>query len=59
MKASFYRQRGQSATEYAIVCSALAFILGVGMVDETSVLKILIAGFSDAYEKFSFSISLP
>lgn len=52
-------QRGQSSMEYVVVCAALAAALGVGMVDDTSVLKVLLNGFRTAYDKISFSLSLP
>lgn len=52
-------QRGQSSMEYAVVCAALALTLGVGMIDDTSVLHELIAAFKLAYQKISFAISLP
>ena len=52
-------QFGQSSVEYAIVCAAFAFALGVGLVDESSVLWQLISAFKLAYQKFSFALSLP
>lgn len=53
------RQRGQSSMEYAVVCAALAFALGIGMIDDNSVLNELLQAFRTAYEKFSYAISLP
>ena len=52
-------QRGQVAAEYAIASAALALILGVGMVDDNSVLWELIRGFQTAYQRFSYALSLP
>lgn len=52
-------QCGQSSVEYCVVCAALAFALGVGMVDDTSVLHELLQALRSAYQKFSFAISLP
>jgi hypothetical protein len=52
-------QRGQSSMEYVIVCAALALVLGIGMVDDTSVLRQLIDAFKVAYQKFSHALSLP
>lgn len=52
-------QRGQSSMEYVVVCAALAFALGIGMVDEHSVLYELVNAFKTAYQKFSYAISLP
>lgn len=52
-------QRGQSSMEYAVVCAALAFALGVGMVDDNSVLRELIEALKTAYQKISYAISLP
>jgi hypothetical protein len=52
-------QRGQSAMEYLIVCAALALALGIGMADETSVLRQLLEGFRTGYQRFSYSLSLP
>lgn len=52
-------QRGQSAVEYTVVCAALAFALGVGMVDDQSVLRMLLEAFRTAYEKFGYALSLP
>ncbi|SDX79968.1 hypothetical protein SAMN04515617_1078 [Collimonas sp. OK242] len=53
------RQAGQASLEYAIVCAALAFALGVGMIDSNSVLWQLIDAFKVAYHKYSYSLSLP
>ncbi|MFC5475466.1 hypothetical protein [Paraherbaspirillum soli] len=53
------RQSGQASIEYAVVCAALAFALGVGMVDNNSVLWQLIEAFKLAYQKYSYSLSLP
>ena len=52
-------QQGQSMTEYLVVCGALALILGVGMIDDDSVLRMLIKSFETAYNNFSYAISLP
>ena len=52
-------QCGQSSVEYAVVCTALAFALGVGMTDHNSVLWELIEAFKTAYQKISYSMSLP
>jgi len=52
-------QLGQSSIEYVVVCAALAMALGVGMVDDKSVLRTLLNGFQTAYQKISFSLSLP
>jgi hypothetical protein len=52
-------QYGQSSIEYAIVCTALAFALGVGMIDDHSVLWQLIDALRLVYQKFSYAISLP
>lgn len=46
-------------TEYLVVCGALALILGVGMIDDGSVLRMLIKSFETAYNNFSYAISLP
>ncbi|HJV73498.1 MAG TPA: hypothetical protein VJ654_04700 [Noviherbaspirillum sp.] len=52
-------QRGQSSIEYTIVCAALALALGVGIIDDTSVLHQLIDAFQTAYQRFSYALSLP
>jgi hypothetical protein len=51
--------KGQSSVEYLIVCAALAFALGVGMWNDTSVLRELLQAFREAYEKISYSLSIP
>jgi hypothetical protein len=53
------RQLGQSSMEYVVVCAALAFALGIGMVNDDSVLKQLVDAFKTAYLKISYSMSLP
>lgn len=52
-------QRGQSSMEFVVVCAALAIALGVGMSGNTSVLEQLLDAFKDAYQDFSYAISLP
>lgn len=52
-------QRGQSSTEYLVVCAALALALGIGMVDDSSALRQLLNAFVLSYQKISFAISLP
>ena len=52
-------QRGQSMTEYVVICAALAMALGVGMVDDNSALWQLIQNFQLGYKRFSFALSLP
>lgn len=52
-------QTGQSSTEYLVVCAALAIVLGVGMVDDSSALRQLLNAFVLSYQKISFAISLP
>lgn len=51
--------KGQSSVEYLVVCAALAFALGVGMWNDTSVLRELLQAFREAYEKISYSLSIP
>jgi hypothetical protein len=53
------KQWGQSSMEYVVVCAALALILGIGMVNDDSVLKQLLDAFKLAYQKISYSMSLP
>ena len=50
---------GQAMTEYLIITGVLVFALGIGLVDDRSVLWQLIAVFQAAYQNFSYSISLP
>jgi hypothetical protein len=50
---------GQSSVEYAVVCAALAFALGIGMADDNSVLQQLIDAFRLAYTRIAFAYSLP
>lgn len=52
-------QRGQAMIEYVVVCSVLAVLLGIGMIDQNSVLWQLIDSFQNAYRNYSFAISLP
>lgn len=53
------RQRGQSMIEYVIVCGVLALVLGIGMVNQDSILWKLIDMFQQNYRNFSYAISLP
>ena len=55
----YRRQLGQSSMEFVIVCAAMAIALGVGMSDDSSVLKQLLGAFKAAYQDFSYAISLP
>ena len=50
---------GQTSMEYVVVCAALAFALGIGMWNDASVLRELLAAFRTAYQKISFSLSVP
>ena len=52
-------QGGQSMVEYVVVCTAIAIALGIGMVGPNSVLCDLLDAFQQAYQNFSFAISLP
>ena len=52
-------QRGQSSMEYVVLCAALVFALGIGMVDDKSALRQLLDAFTLAYRNISFAISLP
>ena len=52
-------QGGQSMLEYVLVCAALAFFLGINMIDDNSVLLQLTTAFQTAYRNFSYAISLP
>jgi hypothetical protein len=52
-------QQGQSSVEYLVICAAIAFALGLGMLDNTSVLRQLLDAFKTAYQNFSYAISLP
>lgn len=52
-------QSGQSMTEYVVLCAVVALVLGVGMVDDSSPLRQLLNAFHEAYERVSFSLSLP
>jgi len=51
--------KGQSSVEYLVVCSALAFALGLGMTDDESALRQLLTAFQTAYQKIAFAISIP
>ena len=59
------RQRGQSLMEYTVVCAALAVALFVpvpgadGPEGSRTTVQILLDGFRNAYQRFSFTISLP
>jgi hypothetical protein len=52
-------ESGQGSIEYVVVCAAIAFALGVGMVDSNSVLWQLLDALRTAYQRFSFALSLP
>jgi hypothetical protein len=54
-----FRQRGQSTFEYAVACAAIAFTLGVGMLDSSGPLYELLQRLRDAYERYAFAMSLP
>lgn len=55
----FRLQCGQSTMEYVVVCAALTISLGIGLLDDTSVLWVLINAFKTAYKNFSYALSLP
>lgn len=50
---------GQTSMEYVVVCAALAFALGIGMWNDASVLRELLTAFRTAYQKISYSLSVP
>jgi Flp pilus assembly pilin Flp len=52
-------QRGQAMVEYTVVCTALALTLGIGMVNDDSVLWQLVQSFQTAYRHFTYALSLP
>jgi len=52
-------QRGQSMTEYVVICATLVMALGIGMVDDNSALWQLVHNFQVGYQRFSFALSLP
>lgn len=52
-------QQGQSSMEYVLLCAVLVLVLGIGMVDDQSVLRQLLQAFAQAYQKISFAIALP
>ena len=58
-KCSGLKVRGQSMAEYLLLTAAIALVLGVGMTDESSVLRQWLDAFSLADRKMSFAISLP
>lgn len=45
--------------EYAVVCAAIAFALGIGMTSDASVLKELLEAFRAGYQRIAFAMSLP
>ena len=51
--------RGQAMLEYLVVCGVLVVLLGVGMIDDKSILWQLIHAFQSSYRNFSYAISLP
>lgn len=52
-------QSGQSMVEYVVVCTALALVLGIGMLDDSSILWQLLDAFQKTYQNFNYSLSLP
>lgn len=59
-------QRGQAMLEYLVVCAALAFALFYPIRDDPAspdkartTVQIILDGFKRAYQKISYSISLP
>lgn len=59
MRVRFKFLRGQSSMEYVVVCAAIALTLGLGMSDDTSVLRQLLEAFRTGYERLSYSLSVP
>jgi Flp pilus assembly pilin Flp len=53
------RAAGQSSTEYAVICAAIALALGLGMADSDSVLWQLVQAFRGAYQKVTHALSVP
>jgi hypothetical protein len=52
-------QGGQSTFEYTVACAAIAFTLGLGMLDSSGPLYDLLQRLRDAYERYAFAMSLP
>ena len=58
-------QRGQSMTEYVVICAVLAFVLFVPISDTASsgesktTVELIFDGFRKAYKNFSYALSLP
>ena len=65
MSGNFYRQRGQAAIEYVVVCAVLGFVLFYPIQDAESpdrrrtTVEILLEGFKEAYKNYSYALSLP
>jgi Flp pilus assembly pilin Flp len=59
MKRFRRRQLGQSSLEYALACAAIAFALGISMVDPEGALSQLLDHLREGYERYAFSMSLP
>jgi hypothetical protein len=54
-----FRQRGITSIEYVVACGVLAALLGLGLADDASILRQLLAAFRAAFQNYSFAISLP
>lgn len=52
------RQRGQSMTEYVVVCLAIALALGISMAAPDSPLRAFFAAISQGYARFTHAMSV-
>ena len=60
MKAAFSNQRGQSMTEYTVICAAFAIgLLQPGIFGDNAVIWELLNAFQEAYKNFTYASSLP